>query len=196
MLPLRTTRRITYTTPPSAADLAALEEIAGIDSQEKPDKATKAARARLAESLQPAAQIRATVATMSALQANRYQQNRRIVFEWIEAETGQKFSDATDTPEGIALLRLGLKWAIATAAVVKLEQREIGRLESGAGPDWQEIERPAEWSTPAGYLGSVPPDLADELDAAALAVNPGIYGAPVPPGLGDDVKKRGGISVE
>lgn len=192
---LRTTRRVTYTTAPSAADLAALEAIAVLDTKAKPTKADKEERAALAAGLANVTQLRATVGTMSALQAHRYQQARRIVYQWIEAETGQSFREATDKPDGAALLLLALKWALITAALVKLETREINPLADGAAVTWQEIERPAAWSTPAGFLDSCPPDLVMELDQAAQAVNPGTYGATPAPGL-DDPKKTGGISVD
>lgn len=192
---LRTTRRITYTTAPSAADLAALEQIAAIDAKAKPTKAEKEERAALAAGLGAVTQLRATVGTMSALQAHRYQQARRIVYQWVEAETGQPFGEATDTPDGAGLLMLAIKWALGTAALIKLETREINPTADDGAAAWQEIERPEAWATPGGYLDNCPPELVAELDNAARAVNPGINGAPPAPGL-DDPKKTGGISVD
>lgn len=190
---LRTTRRITYTTPPSAAQAAALEEIAAIDAADTtPESAAR--RAELVEKAGTVTQLRATVGTMAALQMYRYQAHRRRVVEWIEAETGKTWSAAIDDPEGYALILLALKWPTALASLIKLEIAESSPLDPGA--EWREIEAPEEWQTPAGYLGSAPVDLIDAIDAAARAVNPAIYGGPMATGDATSVKKSGGISVE
>jgi len=190
---LRTTRRITYTTPPTAAQAQAMEEIAAIDAADAtPESAAR--RAELVEKAGTVTQLRATVGTMAALQMYRYQAHRRRVVEWIEAETGKTWSAAIDDPEGYALIRLALKWPTALASLVKLEIAESSPLDAGA--EWREIEAPEEWQTPAGYLGSAPVDLIDAIDAAALAVNPAIYGGPMATGDAASVKKSGGISVE
>ena len=190
---LRTTRRITYTTPPTAAQAQAMEEIAAIDAADAtPESAAR--RAELVEKAGTVTQLRATVGTMAALQMYRYQAHRRRVVEWIEAETGKTWSAAIDDPEGYALIRLALKWPTALASLVKLEIAESSSLDAGA--EWREIEAPEEWQTPAGYLGSAPVDLIDAIDAAALAVNPAIYGGPMATGDAASVKKSGGISVE
>lgn len=190
---LRTTRRITYTTPPTTAQAQAMEEIAAIDAADAtPESAAR--RAELVEKAGTVTQLRATVGTMAALQMYRYQAHRRRVVEWIEAETGKTWSAAIDDPEGYALIRLAWKWQIALASLVKLEIAESSPLDAGA--EWREIEAPEEWQTPAGYLGSAPVDLIDAIDAAALAVNPAIYGGPMATGDAASVKKSGGISVE
>ncbi len=190
---LRTTRRITYTTPPTAAQAQAMEEIAAIDAADAtPESAAR--RAELVEKAGTVTQLRATVGTMAALQMYRYQAHRRRVVEWIEAETGKTWSAAIDDPEGYALIRLALKWPTALASLVKLEIAESSPLDAGA--EWREIEAPEEWQTPAGYLGSAPVDLIDAIDAAALAVNPAIYGGPMATEEAASVKKSGGISVE
>jgi hypothetical protein len=190
---LRTTRRITYTTPPTAAQAQAMEEIAAIDAADAtPESAAR--RAELVEKAGTVTQLRATVGTMAALQMYRYRAHRRRVVEWIEAETGKTWSAAIDDPEGYALIRLALKWPTALASLVKLEIAESSPLDAGA--EWREIEAPEEWQTPAGYLGSAPVDLIDAIDAAALAVNPAIYGGPMATGDAASVKKSGGISVE
>lgn len=190
---LRTTRRITYTTPPTAAQAQAMDEIAAIDAADAtPESAAR--RAELVEKAGTVTQLRATVGTMAALQMYRYQAHRRRVVEWIEAETGKTWSAAIDDPEGYALIRLALKWPTALASLVKLEIAESSPLDAGA--EWREIEAPEEWQTPAGYLGSAPVDLIDAIDAAALAVNPAIYGGPMATGDAASVKKSGGISVE
>lgn len=190
---LRTTRRITYTTPPTAAQAQAMEEIAAIDAADAtPESAAR--RAELVEKAGTVTQLRATVGTMAALQMYRWQAHRRRVVEWIEAETGKTWSAAIDDPEGYALIRLALKWPTALASLVKLEIAESSPLDAGA--EWREIEAPEEWQTPAGYLGSAPVDLIDAIDAAALAVNPAIYGGPMATGDAASVKKSGGISVE
>lgn len=191
---LRSTRRITYSTPPSAADMEALNEIAAIDAGDA-DAEGSARRAALVASLGTVTQLRATVATMAALQMYRFQSMRREIGGWVEAETGKTWAQAVDAPESFALVRIALKWPVAIASLTKLETREIGIMEEDAATPWAEIELPDAWRTPAGYLGEAPIELIDALDAAALAVNPGLYG-PAFAGSGDELKKSGGISVE
>lgn len=191
---LRTTRRITYTTPPTTAQAQAMDEIAEIDSKPAPTDEDAARRADLVARLGTVTQLRATVGTMAALQMYRYQAHRRRVVEWVEAETGKTWGAAIDDPEGYALIRLALKWPTALASLIKLEIAESSPLDAGA--EWREIEAPEEWQTPAGYLGSAPVDLIDAIDAAALAVNPAIYGGAAATGDAASVKKSGGISVE
>lgn len=191
---LRTTRRITYTTPPTTAQAQAMEEIAEIDSKPAPTDEDAARRADLVARLGTVTQLRATVGTMAALQMYRYQAHRRRVVEWVEAETGKTWGAAIDDPEGYALILLALKWPIALASLIKLEIAESSPLDPGA--EWREIEAPEEWQTPAGYLGSAPVDLIDAIDAAARAVNPAINGGAMATGDAASVKKSGGISVE
>lgn len=190
---LRSTRRITYSTPPSAADLETLGEIAAIDADAGPSAADLERRVTLAASLGKVTQLRATVGTMAALQMYRYQAMRREIVGWVEAETGQTWAQAVDAPESFALIRLALKWPAAIASLTRLETREIGPLDADA--PWTEIELPDAWRTPGGYLGEAPVELIDALDAAALVVNPGLYGPPLA-GSDADLKKSGGISVE
>lgn len=192
---LRSTRRITYSTPPSAADMEALGQIAAIDAGGSVAIEDGDQTAALFASLGTVTQLRATVATMSALQMYRYQAMRREIVAWVEGETGKTWAQAIDTPESFALIRLALKWPAAIASLTKLETREIGITEEDAATPWTEIELPDAWRTPGGYLGEAPIELIDALDAAALAVNPGLYG-PAIAGPGDDLKKSGGISVE
>lgn len=187
---LRSTRRITYSTPPSAADLETLGEIAALDA----DASDPERRAALAASLGKVTQLRATVGTMTALQMYRYQAMRREIAKWVEAETGQTWAQAIDTPESFALIRLALKWPAAIASLTKLETRTIGLTENDTA-EWTEIEIPDAWRTPGGYLSEAPVELIDALDAAALVVNPGLYGPPLA-GNDADLKKSGGISVE
>lgn len=191
---LRSTRRITYSTPPSAADMEALNEIAAIDAGDA-DAEGSARRAALVASLGTVTQLRATVATMAALQMYRFQSMRREIGGWVEAETGKTWAQAVEAPESFALVRIALKWPAAIASLTRLETREIGIMEEDAATPWAEIELPDAWRTPAGYLGEAPIELIDALDAAALAVNPGLYG-PAFAGSGDELKKSGGISVE
>lgn len=189
----RTTRQITYTPPPTRAEARTMAEIAAIDSEQEPAPDAAARRAALAAGLQPVTQVRITVGTLSAYQYGKYEAYRRQFRAWIEEETGQPTAAALETPAGQNMIELGLQWARARAAMIRLETRQTGRLDDDddAGP-WNEISPPATWDTPAGYLREIPADLAETLAEAAEDANPGLF----VPAMDDDAKKNGGISVE
>lgn len=180
---LRTTRTITWTEPPSRADMERLEEW----------KLTGGENAELAGQIAPARQVRATVATLNALQHARYQANLRTARGWIEQEAPE-----ADESTRLEYLDVCIKWAAVLASLVKLERRSISRTAAeNAESDWGAIDTPEEWRTPAGWLENVPAELVAAVYVAVLDLNPGLFG------WGDesgDAKKNrktsGGVFVE
>jgi hypothetical protein len=186
---LRTIRTVTYTAPPTLAQRAAMQP-AG-------EEAAEGAKTKLRS--QPAdagtiTQLRATVATHSALARHRYFAYVRQIDDMIQAETGQSGEQARETQEGIDLYLMGLHWAMAISSLTKLVQREIKPTDAAddSATPWTEIDLPAAWKTPAGYLDAVAMDFASALAGAARDVNPGLL---APADEGEDVKKTGGATV-
>jgi hypothetical protein len=180
---LRTIRTITYTAPPTTAQRAAMDS-----STEQPARKKRGE----GEDLGTITQLRATVATHSALARHRYFFYLRQIDDMIQQISGQPWEQARETQEGIDLYLMGLQWAIAISSLTRLEQRQISPTDDGA--PWAEIDLPDAWKTPAGYLDAVAMDLASALTAAAREVNPGLLvGADEE--AGQDVKKTGGVIV-
>lgn len=188
---LRSTISVTWLAPPSHDDLNALWEIDQIDAQAERTPADDARRAALASQIAPASQIRATLSTLSALQYGRYEANRRTFVEWVESETGQPIAGATASEDGRRLIDLGAKWARTLAALKSLEERSVSRLDDEHDGEWMQIEAPAAWATPAGYLDDAPQELVEQLHAAAWDCNSTLF----MPNQSEDAKKKGGASV-
>jgi len=179
---LRTIRTVTYTAPPTAAQRAAMDS-----STEQPARKKRDA----GDDLGTITQLRATVATHSALARHRYFSYLRQIDDMIQQISGQPWEQARETQEGIDLYLMGLQWAIAISSLTRLEQRQISPTDDSA--PWAEIDLPDAWKTPAGYLDAVAMELAGAIAAAAREVNPGLLagadeGEP-------DVKKTGGVIV-
>lgn len=186
---LRTIRTVTYTAPPTMAQRAAMEAPAGEEAAE----GAKAKRRSQPADLGTITQLRATVATHSALARHRYFAYVRQIDDMIQAETGQTWEQARETQEGIDLYLMGLHWAMAISSLTKLEQREIKPTDADdSSTPWTEIDLPDAWKTPAGYLDAVAMDFASALAGAARDVNPGLL---APAGESEDVKKTGGATV-
>lgn len=193
MLDFRSTRTVTYTPAPSGADARRLAEIADIDDlgdQATPQDAAR--RAELAAAVQPAQQIRFTLQTINALQYGRYEAGRRQVREWIAETFSQPVTEATASDEGARLWSLGLRWARTRAALAKVEQRTISRLDDADDEAWTEIRPAAMLDDPAAYLDQMPAELTAALAAAAEAVNPDLFAVSMEEGA----KKNGGVSAE
>lgn len=174
----RQTRAIIWTDYPTAADAAALAEL---DAEQDADK-----RAEIAGRIAPATQTRITLSVLSALQFARYQAAITDVRAWIEEEIG------ADKADNLTWL-YGLAWAQMRGALVKIEERTASRTDDSAGA-WTEINPPAEWDTPAGYLDSLPYALVDALSALAIELNPQVF-ATRGALTADDAKKNGGATA-
>lgn len=186
------TRQIVYTTPPTPEEAAALEEIARIDATKKPTEADQAARQTLAATIAPASQYRFTIATCRAMDFARYSTARRQWIPFVEKATGAKYAEAIDTDEGLQTAILCAKWARMLAAVTAIEEREIDRL-ADADPAWQPAEMPPAWKDdPGAYMDDMPAELIDAIEAAAVALNPGLFA----PEMSANAKKNGGISAK
>ena len=186
---LRTIRTVTYTAPPTMAQRAAMEaQPAAEETDAKPKRRSQPA------DLGTITQLRATVATHSALARHRYFAYVRQIDDMIQAETGQTWEQARETQEGIDLYLMGLHWAVAISSLTKLEQREIKPTDAADDSStlWTEIDLPDAWKTPAGYLDAVAMEFASALAGAARDVNPGLL---APAGESEDVKKTGGATV-
>ncbi len=148
---LRTIRTVTYTAPPTMAQRAAMEaQPAGEEAAE----GAKAKRRSQPADLGTITQLRATVATHSALARHRYFVYARQIDDMIQAVTGQPAEETRETQEGIDLYMMGLHWALAISSLTKLEQREIKPTDAAddSATPWAEIDLPDAWKTPAGYL--------------------------------------------
>ena len=188
---LRSTITVTWTAPPSHNDLNLIWQIDQIDAQTGPTPEDAAKRAELAGQIEPAAQMRATLSTLSAIQYGRYEANRRVLVDWLESETGQPAAEALKTEQGKRLAEMGARWARTMAALVRLEERLAHRLDDGADTEWTPVEAPEAWATPAGYLDDAPQTLVEQLDGAAWDCNAALFW----PSQSDDAKKNGGGSV-
>ena len=179
---LRNTRAIIWTEYPTDEEAAALAAH---------DAAPEAERPALAAAMAPAQQTRITVSALSALQYARYDAARADARAWVEEITGAKEPTASAAP----MIRFGLTWARMRAALVKMETRTASRTDDSAS-EWTEIDPPATWDTPAGYLDDLPIDLVEAIDDIVIGLNPnvfmGIIGA-----IQDEAeaKKNGGASA-
>lgn len=174
----RQTRAIIWTDYPTAADAAALAEF---DAEQDADK-----RAEIAGRIAPATQTRITFSVLSALQFARYQAAIDDVRAWIEEEIGADKADKQ-------MWTYGLAWAQMRGALVKIEERTASRTDDSAGA-WTEIDPPAEWDTPAGYLDSLPYVLVDALSDLAIDLNYQVF-ATRRALTADDAKKNGGATA-
>lgn len=188
MFGLRSTRSFVYTLPLGEADARAVEEIEEIDDLGPAATAADLARrVELAAGLGPVNEVRFTLGTITAYQLGRYDAYRRQLGDWLTEKLGQDAD--TETAEGSQLFTQGLRWARARAALLKVEQRTIDYQ----GPDavtWAEVEIPAGWDTPDGFLGEVPAGVVAKLARTANAVNPNLFTVPT----NEEAKKKGGIS--
>ncbi len=179
---LRNTRSVLWTEYPTDEEAAALAAYEAAPEDERP---------ALAAAMAPAQQTRITVGAMSALQYARFDVARADARAWIEEETGEKEATARHTP----LIRFGLTWARMRGALVRMETRTASRTDDSAGP-WTEIDPPAAWETPAGYLGDLPIDLVEAIDDIVIGLNPTVFFGAIGAIQNDaDAKKNGGASA-
>lgn len=192
---LRATRTVTWTVPAPRAAVIAAQEIAVLDALSSPSPEQAERRERLAAGLPDLEELRITVGTCSALDDARYRANVQMVYDWIAERTGRDVRAILEdsSPAGRydrMTVDAGLAWSLITASIRRMENRRRPML-GDSDPPWVEMDIPAEWGTPAGFLEAVPTDLADGLQVAAHECNPGLWVGR----MDANSKNYGGVSV-
>lgn len=195
---LRATRTVVWTVPASRPAVLAAQEIGILDAISAPTPEQTSRRAELAAGLPHLEELRITVSTCSALDDARYRANVQQANDWIAERAGRSVREILDDATGAArvdrmTIDAGLAWSLILASIRRVETRQRAMLEPATDddPDWTEIDLPAEWQTPGGFLDAVPGDLADALQVAAHECNPGLWVTR----LDANSKNFGGVSV-
>ena len=195
---LRATRTVTWTVPAGRSAVLAAQEITVLDAISAPTPEQTNRRVDLAAGLPLLEELRITVSTCSALDDARYRANVQQANDWIAERAGRTVREILDDTTGAArvdrmTIDAGLAWSLILASARRVETRQRPMLENATAddPPWTEIDLPAEWQTPGGFLDAVPADLSDALQVAAHECNPGLWLTR----LDANSKNYGGVSV-
>ena len=198
-------------TPAERRTLARLEEIEQILAEEPaatPDEAAGNAEIdaraaleheakKIRQTLGKAAQWRITVTTASVMamaKREAYMQEAYAFYREIYPERKEDDPEPTVAEwkqRNFVFTTLGV-WATARALTVKIEERQISRLDLDSDDGWKEIKRPEWLDSPGAFVEQIPDTLAGAWDRFMHEVNPGLADETEP----DDQKKRyGGASA-